>query len=195
MDSTTLAFLAGAAGPLLFIGLLAGSLHISRRRKHRGFLRERFGDEFDRLARQYGSERAAMRDLDRRLARVRSYRLRRMSADDVQTLTLEWQQTEVAFGDNPSIALLKADQLVTRAAQACGYRSRDAETCVDDLSVSFPAQAATHRAAREMFQRNARASSSPDLLWHALVLYREVFDVLLAADATISGAHKQVNQW
>ena len=108
------------------------------RRQRTKKLQEKFGPEYDHTIQELGDQRQAEHELAARLEHVKKLDIRPLSAEEIDRFTSEWQKTQAAFVDEPSVALQEADQLIGKVMQAKGYPVEDFEQQVADISVDYP---------------------------------------------------------
>lgn len=132
-NSTTIIIVAVLA---LILGGLLGMAITRTRRTTR--LKEQFGPEYERTLEQAGDKRHAEQELEERIEHVNRLNIRPLSAEDVNRYSLEWQETQREFVDEPLGALQKADRLIREVMKARGYPVEDFEQRVADISVDYP---------------------------------------------------------
>jgi hypothetical protein len=151
------------------------------RQKRSQHLRERFGPEYERTAREMGNVRRAEAALEARAKRVERLHIRELTAEDRARFAASWRDVQQRFVDDPQGATTEADRLVGEVMAARGYPIGDFEQRVDDVSVDHPHVVSNYRAAREIATRHARGQASTEDLRQAMVHYRALFDDLLGA--------------
>src|SRR5512143_1344147 len=173
---------------LIVIGVVAWFVWQKRRQER---LRGRYGPEFDHVVDETGSERKAASVLENREERVKELDIRRLSPEEADRFSTEWQRVQARFVDNPQLATAEADDLVGQLMVARGYPVSDFETRAADISVHHPLVVEHYRAAHDIAQRSARAEANTEDLRQAMIHYRALFDDLLE---TTSGAprHEEI---
>jgi len=136
MDTTTITLIVVAVAIALIVGGLFG-VALGRRQRTKK-LQEKFGPEYERTINELGDQRQAEHELAARLEHVKALDIRPLSAEEIERFTAEWQETQAAFVDEPSVALQVADQLIGRVMKAKGYPVEDFEQQVADISVDYP---------------------------------------------------------
>jgi len=150
-----------------------------RQRTRARHLRGEFGPEYDYTLRRLGSRRAAVRELDRRHARVRRLHLRELREEDAQYFSDRWLDAQTRFVDDPLGAIAGANEIVKELMHARGYPIREFEQRAADLSVDHPQFVQSYRAAHAIAERATSGMASTEDLRRALVHYRAIFADLL----------------
>jgi hypothetical protein len=158
-----------------------------RRTEH---LRERFGPEYERTAREMGGVRKAEAALQERERRVKRLNIRPLAPDDSARFNSEWRDIQRRFVDDPIGATAQADRLVGEVMLARGYPFVDFEQRVEDVSVDHPHVVSNYRAAREIVRRHNRGEATTEDLRQALVHFRALFTDLLELKAEPAPAER-----
>ena len=113
---------------LVVIGVIAVLLIIWAvvRQRRRTNLKERYGPEYDRIARESGTRKAEATLLERE-KRVEKFNIRTLPSDERERFITEWRNLQSRFVDDPKAAVNQADQLVDRVMRARGYPMTDFE--------------------------------------------------------------------
>lgn len=162
--------------------LLLGSLVLLLRRWHvwqrseRRRLRVHFGPEYAHLVAVLGSQWRAVHALRARERRVRSLSIAQLSNYERANFEQRFHLAQACFVDRPLAALREAERLIESAMIARGYRLRDPEQQLDDLSVHFAEATYGYRCARELLQQEARDTEQ---LRRAFIQYRQLFAQLI----------------
>lgn len=159
-------------------------------------LRERFGDEYQRVVDEKGGRSAAEAELRRREKLHASLELRDLSDADRARFREGWVAVQTLFVDDPVSAVRDGDRLVTELVAARGYPVSDYEDRLSQLSVEHANVLNHYRDAHEISTRNDAGKATTEELRQALVHYRELFADLLgerpvgesAGGAVASGA-------
>jgi hypothetical protein len=174
MDTRTLAFIVSGVVVLIVIAALLAM------RKHKSAqLKEHFGPEYDRVAREQGDARHAETVLAQREKRVEKLSIHPLPGLQRDGYLQEWMAVQRRFVDDPSAAVTEADNLVTAVMTARGYPMSDFEQRAADISVNYPTVVHNYRSAREIVLRHAKGHSSTEDLRQAIVCYRSLFEELL----------------
>lgn len=155
------------------------------RKRHTGRLRGQFGGtEYDRAVHEGGNQRNAEAELDKRAARVESFKVQPLTSDDQTRFEDSWHLIQEQFVDNPSGAVADADQLMRDVMSARGYPLSDFEQRAADISVDHPNVMKNYRAAHDIaiLQENGKASTED--LRQAMIHYRALFEDLVGDHRT-----------
>ena len=154
---------------------------IQRRRTQT--LTKQYGPEYQRTVEAAGDQRAAERELQARMERVKGFEIRTLSTDERDRYIAAWTQTQALFVDDPSQAISKADVLVQEVMTARGYPTVDFEQRAADVSVDHPHVVEEYRAAHNIAERHASGGVDTEELRQAMVHYRALFNDLLETDS------------
>lgn len=155
--------------------LAALAVRTMRRRQ----LRERFGDEYQRVVDEKGGRSAAEAELRRREKLHATLELRDLSDADRVRFREGWVAVQTLFVDDPVSAVRDGDRLVTELVAARGYPVSDYEDRLSHLSVEHANVLNHYRDAHEISTRNDAGKATTEELRQALVHYRELFADLL----------------
>jgi hypothetical protein len=155
--------------------LAALAVRTMRRRQ----LRERFGDEYQRVVDEKGGRSAAEAELRRREKLHATLELRDLSDADRARFREGWVAVQTLFVDDPVAAVRDGDRLVTELVAARGYPVSDYEDRLAHLSVEHANVLNHYRDAHEISTRNDAGKATTEQLRQALVHYRELFADLL----------------
>lgn len=150
---------------------------MSKRRTER--LRQRFGPEYERTAREVGDVRRAEAALEAREKRVKRLNIRPLTADDAARFGREWSDIQRRFVDDPVGATAQGDRLVGEVMLTRGYPVVDFEQRVADVSVDHPHVVTHYVAARDLVRRHNSGEATTEDLRQALVHFRALFTDLL----------------
>jgi hypothetical protein len=149
----------------------------------RRMLRERFGDEYDRVVADKGGRAAAEAELRQRQRRHAELPLKELSAEDRAQFTERWTEVQSQFVDDPAAAVRGADRLVSRIVADRGYPVVDYSDRLAHLSVDHAQVLTDYRDAHDVSVRNDAGHASTEELRQALVHYRVLIaDLLGEAD-------------
>jgi hypothetical protein len=158
-------------------------------------LRRRFGAEYERTVRQYGSPARAERELAARAQRVKHFRFRELSEVDRARFAARWSSIQARFVDDPLGAVADANDLISEVMAVRGYPSRGFEQRVADLSVHHAAVVQHYRAADGLTQPTGTPERDTENLRQAVVHYRALFAELLQEnEAEASGAFSRATR-
>jgi ABC-type nickel/cobalt efflux system permease component RcnA len=169
---------------VLAVGVVAWMV-MQRRRTQR--LTEQYGPEYQRAVEAAGDQRAAERDLQARMERVKTFEIRPLSTEERDQYATRWTETQALFVDDPSGAISKADALVQEVMGARGYPMVDFEQRAADVSVDHPHVVEEYRAAHDIAEQHATGGVDTEELRQAMVHYRALFDDLLETDTGAAG--------
>lgn len=175
---TTPELIAIAAVALLIVaGLLA--LYI-RDRARTAKLRRKYGAEYDRAVRQFGSRRKAEAELLARESRVRQIDVHEIPAAERDHYSRRWSLVQSHFVDSPAGALGEADELISSVMAARGYPADD---CAAGIFVNHPGVAEDYRLARACRTPAGKREPTTEELRTGLLHYRALFDDLVGPPA------------
>lgn len=163
-------------GIVIIIAAILIAIAITRRAKS-ARLHQRFGPEYDRLARERGDRADVERELVQREERVKRFRLVELPAGARERYAEEWRQVQARFVDQPVAALAEADALILSVMRDRGYPAADFEQRSADLSADHAQPLQDYRTAHEI-SANAGEADTEDLR-RAMVHYRKLFDDLV----------------
>jgi hypothetical protein len=145
-------------------------------------LRSQYAIEYERTVGALGRRRGEA-ELRHRQARVRQLDIRPLGSTERDRFAADWRRVQEQFVDDPEGAVARGDQLVDDVMRARGYPIADFERQVADLSVDHPRVVENYRTARMIAVKHQRGSATTEELRQAMVLYRELFEDLLATPA------------
>jgi FtsZ-interacting cell division protein ZipA len=172
---------------VVILVIVAAIFYERRRRSER--LRQTFGSEYDRVARQLGDPERAEAVLAEREKRVSHLKLRTLPTAEQERYLQQWAFVQKQFVDDPRGAVNEADRLVIDVMNARGYPMREFDQRADDISVHYPNTVGNYRAAHDIVLRHGKGQSSTEDLRQAMVHFRSLFDELLGASSV---THKEV---
>ena len=174
LDSNTLVLIAALAAVLVAgIAWLAWQAHQSKR------LRDRFGPEYDAVARRVGSKAKTEKELRQREKRVEKFEIVPLSSAEIARFSSAWTRLQGSFVDDPKGVLIEADRLVRDLLAKRGYPVADFELRAADISVDHPIVVNNYRAAQRIVSLDQRGEASTEDLRKAVVHFRALFDELL----------------
>jgi hypothetical protein len=138
-------------------------------------LRQRFGPEYERLAREIGP-RQAEAELASRRRRVAEFEIRALTPAERTRYAVQWNSAQERFVDNPAAAVEAGGALVAGVLRDRGYPAADRKQSLADLSVEYAGEVGGYRQALETMDA---ADASTDELRRAMLQYRALFSALL----------------
>jgi hypothetical protein len=166
-------------GLVLVLALIALAAFLFYQKKQSQRLAERFGPEYGRTVKALGSRTKAESELKTREQRVEHFDIVPLSPADADRFGRAWKTLQGNFVDDPTGAVVQADQLVRELLLKRGYPMSDFERRAADISVDHPTVVSNYRAAQAIAARNKRGEASTEELRKAVVHYRALFDELL----------------
>ena len=172
MTTTTLVILIVVVAVILLALvvalLLARRSRTRRREEQRERTREEFGEEYERTARERGSEEEAEKELRRRRGRVER-QVSPLSDESRQLYEERMREVEMIFVDNPERAVEMADRTVSDILVERNFvadPSQDDRETEEGLAVMYPEVAGDYREARraraDVVARSARGPDESD---------------------------------
>jgi hypothetical protein len=162
---------------LLLVGGVIAWIVVQRQRTNR--FQRRFGTEYGRTIKEFGSRAKAEKELAKREERVSGLRIVALSPAEAARFSKAWNVLQGRFVDNPRGVVADADRLVRDLMVKRGYPMGDFELRAADISVDHPAVVSNYRAAQAIAVRDARGEADTEELRKAVVHYRTLFDELL----------------
>lgn len=150
-------------------------------------LRERYGDEYDRVVTEKGGRAAGEAELRQRERRHAKLDLKDLSDEQRARYRTEWTELQAQFVDDPNAAVHEADQLISRLMADRGYPVGDFDDRVSHLSVEHSSILNRYRDAHDISVRNDSGTASTEELRQALVNYRELAGNLLGDESLADG--------
>jgi hypothetical protein len=144
-------------------------------------MRRQFGPEYDRLAKELGSKKAAA-ELTARQRRVDALGIHPLTAEQQASYGGEWTAIQERFVDAPAAAVSAADALIWDVMRDRGYPADNRDASVEALSVYHARPLEGYRQARDI----RTESASTEELRTAMIRYRTLFQDLVGEAATRS---------
>jgi hypothetical protein len=141
-------------------------------------MRRQFGPEYDRLAKELGSRKAAA-ELTARQRRVDALGIHPLSPDQQAGYGGQWATIQERFVDAPAAAVSAADTLVWDVMRDRGYPADDRDASIEALSVYHARPLDGYRQAQGI----STESASTEELRTAMIRYRTLFDELVGVQA------------
>jgi hypothetical protein len=140
-------------------------------------MRRQFGPEYDRLAKELGSRKAAA-ELTARQRRVDALGIHPLSAEQQARYSGEWTTVQERFVDAPAAAVSAADTLIWDVMRDRSYPA-DKDASVEALSVYHARPLDGYRQAHDI----RTESASTEELRTAMIRYRALFQDLVGVPA------------
>jgi len=144
-------------------------------------MRRQFGPEYDRLAKELGSKKAAA-ELTARQRRVDALGIHPLTAEQQASYGGEWTAIQERFVDAPAAAVSAADTLIWDVMRDRGYPADNRDASVEALSVYHARPLDGYRQAQGI----RTESASTEELRTAMIRYRTLFQDLVGEAATRS---------
>jgi hypothetical protein len=167
---------------LMIIALLAISMWLHFRRHQSHTLERRFGPEYGRTVKEFGSQPKAEAELKARQKRVEQLDIVPLAPAEAARFSESWRALQARFVDNPKGVLVDADRLVRELMQKRGYPMGDFERRAADISVHHPSVVDHYRAAHDIALRDERGEVDTEGMRQAVIHYRALFAELLEVE-------------
>lgn len=141
-------------------------------------MRRQFGPEYDRLAKELGSRKAAA-ELTARQHRVDALGIHPLSAEQQARYNDEWTAVQKQFVDAPAAAVSAADTLIWDVMRDRSYPADNKDASVEALSVYHARPLDGYRQAQDI----RTESASTEELRTAMIRYRALFQDLVGVPA------------
>jgi hypothetical protein len=141
-------------------------------------MRRQFGPEYDRLAKELGSRKAAA-ELTARQRRVEALGIHPLSAEQAASYSGEWTAVQERFVDAPAPTVSAADKLIWDVMRDRGYPADKRDASLEALSVYHARPLDGYRQARDI----RTESASTEELRTVLIRYRALFQDLVGVPA------------
>ena len=191
MDASTMITVGIVVVVLVVFGAILAWYFSSRQRSQR--LREQFGPEYDRILTEAEDQHKAEAELEAREERVKSYDIHPLTPEQHDRYAKAWRSTQAHFVDEPTEAVVDADQLVSKVMKDRGYPMADFEQRAADVSVDHANVVTHYRAAHDLATKNNRGDADTEDLRQAMVHYRALFEDLLEAPQDITMDKEKVS--
>jgi hypothetical protein len=160
-------------------------LYMRKRKATTANLRQRFGTEYERVAKEHGSERKAEAKLTDREKRVEKFHLRDLDPIEHERFSKQWTAVQSRFVDSPKGAVTEADDLVASLMKTRGYPVSEFDQRADDISVDHPRVVENYRSAHAIALRVGKDQATTEDLRTAMIHYRSLFDELVQMNAPV----------
>ena len=163
---------------LVVLGVVWSALRARRTKA----LQERFGSEYDRVAADAPTKRAAEAELREREERREQFDIRPLEPEQRKAYRAQWQTIQARFVDDPPGSLAAADSLIQTVMRERGYPVDDFDTRAGDLSVDHPDVVENYRAGHGVAVAHDRGKAGTEDLRKAVQHYRALFAELVDAE-------------
>jgi hypothetical protein len=173
--------LIAAAGVVAVVAAIVAVSMVSFRFRTKR-LKQHYGDEYEHLVSETGSDKGAVRELTTRERNRDKLDIVSLTPAAFSDFSGRWQKVQAEFVDNPATAVGAADRLVTEVMRQRGYPVDDFDRRAADISVDHPQIVDNYRAAHgiQMSEQHANTEQQRE----AFVHYRALFEKLLETDKT-----------
>ena len=141
-------------------------------------MRRQFGPEYDRLAKELGSKKAAA-ELTARQRRVDALGIHPLSAEQQASYSGQWTAVQERFVDSPAAAVSAADALIWDVMRDRGYPADKRDASMEALSVYHARPLDGYRQAQDI----RIESASTEELRTSLLRHRALFQDLVGVPA------------
>lgn len=165
---------------VVVVGLVAWQLMA---RKRTSQLQDRFGPEYDRVASDADSKRAAESELAERAERREELDIRALPEESRARYVESWRGVQARFVDDPRAAVDEADSLLQSVMQERGYPvDDDFERRAADVSVDHPEVVQRYRDGHRLAQTSDGDESATESLRESMQHYRALFEELVESE-------------
>ena len=161
---------------------------VARQRYRRRSMQAWFGPEYDRSVKSERSRRKAERELAGRVGRRDKLNIRPLTDPARERYAAQWTELQGRFVDRPMVAVVQADELLTRIMRERGYPVDNFESQSEMISVDHPDVVQNYRTGHAIYAKTTGGDVSTEHLRRAVVAYRALFEDLLA-NGSNSGEH------
>ncbi|WP_211257170.1 hypothetical protein [Streptomyces megasporus] len=170
--------------------VLVLALYLAGKRKAPHSLRRRFGPEYERTVAQHGGDvEAAEKELRDRLRRHGNLRAQPLTPQERESYAAQWAAVQERFVDSPVEAVVEADRLLGRLAEARGFPGDGYDEQVAALSVHHPERVQGYREMHAVAVLGREGQVDTERLREALVHARALYEDLVAHSATDGDRH------
>jgi hypothetical protein len=161
---------------LIVVGLV--SMVVARRERTKR-LEEHFGPEYERTISVVGDQSQAEKELEERLAHKKALNIRPLSTDEINRYSLQWQDVQRDFVDEPLTALQEGDRLIQEVMHLRGYPVEDFEERAALLSVDYPTLVTDYRGMHSIAVKEVKDQVNTEDMRQAMVHARALFNNLI----------------
>lgn len=166
---------------LIIVIAVGVGVYFYMRRRSEG-LRDKFGDEYDRVVTESDSRLDAESELRQREKRVDQLEIRPLDPDSRRRYEERWTELERRFVDDPAATVGEADRMVIEVMRERSYPIDNFEQRAADLSVDHPDVVENYRLAHDIAVRHEQGHADTEDLRQAVVYYRALVEDLLRDD-------------
>ncbi|MBN3928141.1 hypothetical protein IQ279_00535 [Streptomyces verrucosisporus] len=160
--------------------VLAIALFLARRGGGPHSVKRRFGPEYERTVAQHnGDTKAAERELRERLQRHGELRAKPLTPQEREEYAAQWAAVQERFVDAPVEAVVSADRLLSRLAEARGFPGDGYDEQVSALSVHHPRRVQGYREVHAVAVLAREGQADTERLREALVHARALYEDLM----------------
>lgn len=152
-----------------------------RSRRSHEELRQHFGPEYERLAKEHGPNQAE-KELEARERRVEQFNIHPLSPTQRDQFANDWRSVQAMFVSDPGKAVGEADQLVGNVMKAEGYPMENFEARAADISVEHPDVVEKYREAHRIEQEHKQGKATTEDLRKAMIDYQALFESLIGSE-------------
>lgn len=178
---------------VVIVGVLLAVLLVARVSRRRRSLRQRFGQEYDRVLAEAGNRRATRAELLNRLRRHERFDLQPLGPDAYSRYLSSWAATQGRFVEDPRGAVVDAGRLLVGLMADRGYPTEgNQRQRLADLSVEHARTLDRYRFAHAT---TGRLNAPTEELRQAMLDYRALFMELLGEapeSASLPGPEQHV---
>ncbi|MFH0244545.1 hypothetical protein ACGRHY_19515 [Streptomyces sp. HK10] len=164
--------------------VLAIAAFLARRGGGPRSVKRRFGPEYERTVAQHnGDTKAAERELSERLQRHGELRTKPLAPQEREEYAAQWAAVQERFVDAPVEAVVSADRLLSRLAEARGFPGDGYDEQVSALSVHHPRRVQGYREVHAVAVLAREGQADTERLREALVHARALYEDLMEQSA------------
>lgn len=177
MDPILIVVIVAAA--VLIIGVVLVVVARIRSRSRRAVLRNHFGEEYDRVVREFGT-RKGEQELRARLQQRDKIEVRDLQGSERDRYSRAWESAQATFVEHPATGLRDADLLIQQVMRERGYPVERFEDRAKLVSVDHPDLVEHYRSAhRTTVSSEESGDPGTEDMRQAMVDHRYLFDALL----------------
>lgn len=177
MDVSNITLIAVTMVAALLIGGFLG-VKLGRRQRTKD-LQKKFGPEYEHAVQELGDQQEAEHILSARIEHVKALDIRPLTQQEIEHFTIQWQENQVEFVDDPLVATQRADDLITEVMEAKGYPVEDFEQQAADISVDYPNLVTDYRGLHLIAVKGETEAISTEEMRQAMLHGRGLFNKLI----------------